>query len=341
MFDNTYPVAYYIYYKHNHALHTNQKIPVAMTIYEILEKAVSMGVQNDFRGEKEARDFVWKEIIDSGDGHSFENVYPDTGIVALSSPLTKQIRRAVVGIDIRTSEIHALLQWSQKMNKPIDLFIGHHPEGRLNASFPLILHSHIGNLASFGVDVSHLKEKYNQLIEDLLLDTLSGNLTRIHDSIKYLDTDYISIHSPADNLGARFIYNYLQEKKPETLQDAINTMLEIGEYAHYAGINIVSPVIISGRPDAKLGKYTLTEFVGGEEGPVEVYSEMRSQGIDTIICMHLTQKAIDRCRDIGLQVISTGHMSSDSVGLNLVCDTLEKEGVEIVPISGFVRISRN
>jgi putative NIF3 family GTP cyclohydrolase 1 type 2 len=67
---------------------------------------------------------------------------------------------------------------------------------------------------------------------------------------------------------------------------------------------------------------------------------MRSQGVETIICMHLTEKAIDRCRDIGLNVISTGHMSSDSVGLNLLCDTLEKEGVEIVPVSGFVRVPR-
>lgn len=311
-----------------------------MTIYDILEKSVDLGVKCDFRGEKAARDFVWKEIVDSGDGRSFENVYPDTGIVALSSPLTKQIRRAVVGIDVGTADILAMLHWSEKTGKEIDLFIGHHPEGRLNSTFPLILHSHIGNIAAFGVDVSPLKDKYTELIEDIMLDTLSTNFTQIHDAIHYLGTNYIGLHTPPDNMGARFVQSYLAEKQPRTLQDTIDTMLEIGEIGHYHGINVVTPVIVSGKPDAELGTYTLTEFTGGEEGPIEVYMELKNQGIDTIICMHLTEKAVDRCRDIGLQVISTGHMPSDSIGLNLLCDILEAGGVEIVPVSGFVRIPR-
>ncbi len=311
-----------------------------MTIYDILKESVREGIKNDFRGEQKTRNSIWKEIIDSGDGRSFENRYPDTGIVALSSTLTKQVRRAVVGIDIGTAEILAMLQWSQKEGKEIDLFIGHHPEGRLNGLMHLTLHSHIENLLAFGVDVRHLEDKFDNLIEDLKLDILSSNITQIHDSIHYLDTNYISIHSPADNIGARFVYEYVQKKQPETLQNTIDTMLEIEEYAHYEGINIISPTIISGEPDAPLGKYTFTDFVGGIEGPVEVYPEMKKQGIDTVICMHLTEKAIDRCRDIGLQVISTGHMSSDSIGLNLLCDTFEREGVEIVPVSGFVRVQR-
>lgn len=311
-----------------------------MTIYEILEKAVDMGLKSDFRGEKDARDFIWKEVIDNGEGQSFENVYPDTGIVALSSPLTKQIRRAVVGIDIGTSEILTMLEWSRRSGKEIDLFIGHHPEGRLNGAFPLILYSQIGNLAAHGVDVSHLKNKFDDLVENLMIDTLSSNFIQIHDTAHYLNVDYVSIHTPADNVGAQFVYNYVQKKEPKTLQETIDVMLELGEYAHYHGVNVVSPLIISGKPDAKLGTFTLTEFTGGEEGPVEVYPELKSQGIDTIICMHLTEKALEKCRDIGLQVISTGHVSSDSIGLNLLCDTLEEEGIEIVPVSGFVRVRR-
>jgi hypothetical protein len=311
-----------------------------MTIYDILKKSVDLGITHDFRGEEAARNFIWKEIIDSGDGRSFENVYPDTGVVALSSALTKPVRRAVVGIDVGTADILALLRWSEKTGKEIDLFIGHHPEGRLNGAFPLMLHSHIGNIAAFGVDVSHLKDKYDELIEDIMLDTLSTNFTQIHDAIHYLGTDYIGLHTPPDNMGARFVQKYLAEKQPRTLQETIDVMLEIGEYAHYHGINVVTPIIVSGKPEDELGKFTLTEFTGGEEGPVEVYMELKNQGVDTIICMHLTDKATDRCRDIGLQVISTGHMPSDSIGLNLLCDILEAEGVEIVPVSGFVRIPR-
>jgi hypothetical protein len=34
-------------------------------------------------------------------------------------------------------------------------------------------------------------------------------------------------------------------------------------------------------------------------------------------------------------------MSSDSIGLNLFCDELERKGMEIIPIAGFTRIKRN
>jgi hypothetical protein len=36
-----------------------------------------------------------------------------------------------------------------------------------------------------------------------------------------------------------------------------------------------------------------------------------------------------------------GHMSSDSLGINLIADIWEKKGVETVPFSGLIRVSRN
>lgn len=309
-----------------------------MTIYDILEKAISFGVEADFRGKK-AYDFLWKEIIDSGDGRVCTNIYPDTGVVTVSS-LQKHVKRVVVGIDIGTPEIIAMTMWAKNEGKEIDLFIGHHPEGRLNSAFPFILYSHIGNLKAFGVDVSHIKDKYDKLVNSLLVDNLSSNFVQVHDTVKYLGVNYISIHTPADNLGAQFVLNFLKEKNPSTLQDTISTLLQIKEYSYYEGVDGVIPMIISGLPSDMLGNFTVTEFTGGEEGPVESFVEMKIQGIDTVLCMHMTQEGVDKCREIGLNVIATGHMNSDSIGLNLVCDTLEKEGIEIIPISGFVRVPR-
>ena len=33
-------------------------------------------------------------------------------------------------------------------------------------------------------------------------------------------------------------------------------------------------------------------------------------------------------------------MSSDSIGMNLFLDELEKKGIEIIPVSGLIRVSR-
>ena len=41
-----------------------------------------------------------------------------------------------------------------------------------------------------------------------------------------------------------------------------------------------------------------------------------------------------------VNVVIAGHMSSDSLGVNLLMDELEKQGIEIVPCSGFTRFSR-
>lgn len=310
-----------------------------MTIYDILEVGVKLGIRHDFRGE-EAHNFLWKEIIDNGEGKSFCNIYPDTGIVAVSS-LQKKVKTAVVGIDIGASELIAMTTWAKNLGKEVDLFIGHHPEGRLNSTFPLMIHSHAGNLKACGIDVSRIKDAYDKLVDSLMIETLSSNFTQVHDIAKYVGAEYVSIHTPADNMGAQFILNFLQQKNLNTLQDTINALLEIKEYAYYHGVNNIVPVVISGEKENLLGRFTVTEFTGGEEGPVEAFTEMKTQGVDTVLCMHMTQDGVDKCREIGLNVIATGHMNSDSIGLNLLCDKLEMEGIEIIPTSGFVRVPRN
>jgi hypothetical protein len=39
-------------------------------------------------------------------------------------------------------------------------------------------------------------------------------------------------------------------------------------------------------------------------------------------------------------VIIAGHMSSDSIGVNLFLDEIEKKDIEIIPCSGLTRFSR-
>jgi hypothetical protein len=302
---------------------------------------VKLGIQADFRNEESVRNFAWKEIIDSGDGRSFENNYPDTGIVSLSSPLSKRIYRVVVGIDIGSQEILAMLEWSRRSGKQIDLFIGHHPAGRLLTVSPLMIYSHKENLKVHGIDIHNLENSYKDLIENRTRKILSSNFLQLHDMSHYLDVDYITIHTPADNISAQFVKKHLENTQPETLEDTISSLLTIEEYTHYHGMNIVTPLIISGEKDAKLGRFILTEFTGGEDGPIEVYEEIKKQGVDTIICMHLAEEALELCKKIGLQVIATGHMASDSIGMNSICDMLSKEGIEVLPVSGFVRVERN
>jgi len=41
-----------------------------------------------------------------------------------------------------------------------------------------------------------------------------------------------------------------------------------------------------------------------------------------------------------INAVIAGHMASDSIGVNLFLDELEKRGIEIIPCSGLIRIKR-
>lgn len=312
---------------------------ISMMLYDVFKEAIALGLRNDFRGETAAVQFSWHEFIDSGDGRSFLNAYPDSGVVNARSLLVP-VKTVVMGIDIGIEEVLVMLDWSRRRGKTIDAFIGHHPEGRIQASFPQILYTHEATLAAHGVDVRPIRDKYDDLVNKLCLDVLSDNYMQIHDSLSYLDVNYLSIHTPSDNAGARYIEHLLARAAPKTLGDVCNRLLAVHEYAYYEGVNNTTPLVVNGSPADPLGRYTLTEFTGGEEGPPESFRAMKAGGVDTVICMHMTDEGLATCKEVGLNVISTGHVTSDSVGLNLFGDILEKRGIEIIPTSGFVRVSR-
>jgi hypothetical protein len=50
--------------------------------------------------------------------------------------------------------------------------------------------------------------------------------------------------------------------------------------------------------------------------------------------------ARDKASEFHMNVVIAGHISSDSLGMNLFLDELEKKGVEIVPCSGLIRVKR-
>ncbi len=41
-----------------------------------------------------------------------------------------------------------------------------------------------------------------------------------------------------------------------------------------------------------------------------------------------------------INVVVAGHISSDSLGMNLMLDELEKRGIEVVACSGLTRVKR-
>jgi putative NIF3 family GTP cyclohydrolase 1 type 2 len=68
---------------------------------------------------------------------------------------------------------------------------------------------------------------------------------------------------------------------------------------------------------------------------------MKHAGVGTEIAMHMKPEARKEAEKHHINVVVAGHIASDSLGMNLLCDAFMKEGVkEIVPFGGFTRFAR-
>jgi putative NIF3 family GTP cyclohydrolase 1 type 2 len=82
-------------------------------------------------------------------------------------------------------------------------------------------------------------------------------------------------------------------------------------------------------------------MTGGTEGSKEIYQAMANAGIGTVVGMHQSEDHRKNAEKAHINVVVAGHISSDSVGMNIILDELEKKGVEIVAFGGLTRYSRS
>ena len=85
----------------------------------------------------------------------------------------------------------------------------------------------------------------------------------------------------------------------------------------------------------------MVEFTGGTEGAKEIYERLSHAGVGTIIGMHISEEHRKEAKKHHLNLVVTGHMASDSIGINLLLDQLEKKGLEVVSCSGLIRVKRS
>jgi hypothetical protein len=99
-------------------------------------------------------------------------------------------------------------------------------------------------------------------------------------------------------------------------------------------------MLFVGSEDNRAGKIALTEITGGTEGNSKLFEKLSQAGIGIVIGMHLSEEGRKEAEKAHINIVIAGHISSDSLGMNLFLDELEKKGIEIVPCSGLIRYSR-
>jgi putative NIF3 family GTP cyclohydrolase 1 type 2 len=312
-----------------------------MTINDIYKLAIKEGKKADFRGEKEIK---WKlsrtkkdynnlpeEKKEFFDKERLTNPYSDTRILH-GDPET-EVKKILVGIDIDGEE----LLLAKEMGD-IDLVISHHPRGKALAGLDDVMDLQIDMLASYGVPVNIAEKLLKKRIKEVSRGLSPGNHQRAVDMARLLDIPLMSIHTPCDNLVAKFVEEKLEEDNPRLLKEVIDSLLEIPEYREAEKIGLGPRLFVGGKKN-RVGNIVLTEITGGTEGSPEIYEKLADAGAGTIIGMHISEKHRKEAQKAHINVVIAGHMSSDSIGVNLFLDKLKD--VEIIPCSGFIRNKRN
>lgn len=316
-----------------------------MTIQEIYDLAIEMGIKADPRGEKAVEKLLertkkeFKELSEKKkkyfDTDSLTNPYSDSKLY-FGDPTT-EVKKILAGIDVSGTEVLLADRLNEKGER-IDLLIGHHPEGHGLAALHDVMDLQVDVYGSAGIPVNVAHALMAERMVEIERRIHPSNHTQVIDTARLLNIPFMSLHTIWDNMGDQFMKNYLKGKDFETVGEIVEYMMEIPEYIE-AKKGKAGPMIVSGSEKSRVGKIVLF-FTGGTNPSKDMYIEMAKAGIGTVIDMHMPEDAIKEMKKMHINVINAGHMSSDSIGANLFFDELEKKGIEVIPCSGFIRVKR-
>jgi putative NIF3 family GTP cyclohydrolase 1 type 2 len=317
-----------------------------MKLREIYEAAYRAGIAADPRGrdgvarvlERAQKDFddLPERKRWEFDQETLANPYADTRILA-GDP-DEEISRILVGIDLEVGEV-LLADALRGRGQAIDLLLAHHPEGRALAKLDEVMGLQADVWRKFGVSIAYGDAVMADRMAEIMRALHPRNNEQTLAAARLLDLPYMCCHTPADNNVNKFVQARCDELGTDgTVEELVDMLKSIPEYRE-AVLQGTGPVIFEGGGGRRTGKM-MVDMTGGTSGPVESISRLAAAGVGTIVGMHMGEDHRKKAKDEHMNVVIAGHVSSDSLGMNLIIDTFERQGVGVVACSGFTRVSR-
>jgi hypothetical protein len=317
-----------------------------MKLREIYRTCVDAGMEADPRDAAELRRVMDEaakayEKLDEDEKVFFDterltNPYADTRIAAGDPEM--EIRGLVVGVDMETSEV-LLADRLREKGEPIDLVFAHHPEGPGFARLDEVMGMQADMWHRAGVGLGVGDTLMAGRAAEVRRRFLPYNHYRSIQAAEALGLAALSCHTPADNSVGRFVQSFLDTEKPSTLGAVVRALRGIPEYGDAAKKGY-GPEIVLGSEERRAG-CMLVQMTGGTEGPVESLERLRSVGVDTLVDMHFSEDFRKKADELHMSLVVAGHISSDTLGMNLVLDRIEPNGVYVRCLSGMIRVRRS
>ena len=318
-------------------------------INDFYKCAVSCAIDNDPRGKQIVEnelDNINKEynsITDNNKNELFDkdklfNPYADSRILNIAED--KEIKNIFCGIDMQTPELLLADRLIEK-GYNIDLVITHHPTGYAYATFYDVISMQTDKNALNGIAINVAESLTNKRLLEVERSVSSSNHHRDVMAASFLKINYMCMHTLADNCVETFLTNEIKKKNPYTVSDIVDLLNSIEEYKLSAkGGNPVK--LFNGSLKNRAGK-VVVDMTGGACFDLAMIEALANSGVSTLVVMHLKDNFIEACRKYHINVVVAGHMSSDSLGLNLLFKYMKEKSnksFDIIPASGYIFVER-
>lgn len=241
------------------------------------------------------------------------------------------IKRIMLGIDIKGPEV------KMAADMGFDAAISHHPTGgQARLQFYKVLYRHLDQLVSAGVPLEAVQATIDDMAEEHRVMAAMSNFDHDPSVARLLDMPYMNIHTPLDEIGRRRLQTAADEL---SATDTIAALISHFDASFGEFRNAETEIELRmGKMDNPMGKVVMSHGAG-TNGGYPVAKAFFDHGVDTVIYIHCrpadSKKLVAEYGD-AKNLIVTGHIVSDSIGINPYIDRLREDGIDVATLSGIV-----
>ena len=317
-----------------------------MKLGEMYETAIRMGIDADPRGRqrvesslvmaKRRYEALADYLKDIFDPEELTNPYIDTRIYV--GGRDTEVTSIIAGIDMNIGEV-LLTDRLREKGRRIDAIYTHHPEGMALSKLDRVMEMQAEVWETWGVPINVGESVMDERRVEVRRRFMPMNVDQAIDAARLLDIPFFSAHTPTDNLVTTFLTRLFKEREPLLVDDVRRALFDVPEY-RLAAAKGSGPYMVEEKAGKHAGKVWV-DMTGGTEGPVPIMEKLADHGVGTIVGMHMSPELRKVAEENHIHIVIAGHISSDSVGVNLLMDEYERHGVEVVPSSGLIRVRRD
>lgn len=240
----------------------------------------------------------------------------------------QDIKKVLFGVDIDSSDLYYA-----KANG-YDAVLAHHPQANIiNANE--VYKDHINIMKRYGVPEDVAKDAIKDKYEQLRIAVHAANYDNTVSIARLLNMPFLNIHQPLDEIGRRLMQGNVDEvlkNKNASLKDVVNGLSTLREMQ----VARTKIELLIGNENEKAGK-TVVAHGTYTNGGYDVANAYFENGIDTVIYIHIDYPSYLKLKkeDKGNLIVS-GHIASDAVGINPFVKGLREKGLEVTTIKGII-----